>query len=267
MKQKYLQEIRKRMFWRFKGSDIREVLEELDMYFETAEEDGLTQEQFVDRYGAPRELVREMMEAQAIPAKEQSKNLLGKLLGIICAVVLMLISYFCMGAEVMVGIGIVLLAMLIWSLSGCNYYLGRSKEVSGRKSAFLISQIGFWSVAILLQMGTWWVVPDLCEKAVEPKGVGNYLSFGINTVIAICTVLLIPCAWKLFRGRTYLYFTVMELISMICSAILYLKHLKRMEDISTMAFVCTPCIVTAVVLLCFWVLFFRKEGSLSWMHR
>lgn len=58
MKQKYLQEIRKRMFWRFKGSDIREVLEELDMYFETAEEEGLTQEQFVDRYGAPRDLVQ-----------------------------------------------------------------------------------------------------------------------------------------------------------------------------------------------------------------
>ena len=267
MKQKYLQEIRKRMFWRFKGSDIREVLEELDMHFETAEEEGLTQEQFVARYGAPRELVREMMEAQAIPAKEQSKNLLGKLLGMICAVVLIVVSYFCMGMQAATGMGMVLLAVFIWILSGCGFYLGKAKAVSGRKSAFLISQIGFWSVAILLQMGTWWVVPDLCEKAVEPKGVGNYLSFGINTVIAIGTVLLIPCAWKLFRGRTYLYFTVMELISMICSAILYLRHLKRLEDISAMAFVCTPCIVTAVLLFCFWVLYFRREGGMSWMHR
>lgn len=133
MKQKYLQEIRKRMFWRFKGSDIREVLEELDMYFETAEEEGLTQEQFVARYGAPRDLVREMMETQAIPAKEQSRNLLRKFLGMICAVVLMAVSYFCIGVEAAPWVGIVFLAMLIWSLSVCNYYLGRSKEVSDRK--------------------------------------------------------------------------------------------------------------------------------------
>lgn len=267
MKQKYLQEIRKRMFWRFKGSDIREVLEELDMYFETAEEEGLTQEQFADRYGAPRDLVREMMETQAIPAKEQSRNLLGKFFGMICAVVLMVVSYFCIGVEAATWVGIVFLAMLIWSLSGCNYYLGRSKEVSDRKRAFLISQIGFWSVAILLQIGTLWVIPDLCEKAVEPKVAGKCLYYGIIAVIVIGMALLIPCAWKLFRGKAHQFFIVMELLSLICSVILHLKHLKRMEDISTMAFVCTPCIVTAVVLLCFWVLFFRKEGSLSWMHR
>ena len=171
---------------------------------------------------------------------------------------LMFFSYFLIGTEFAVGMSLIFLSILVWNLSGNEYYLRIEKLRVTSNKALYFSQICFWCLVIFMQICVIWLIPYLFRNINSIKILGNNLYLGIKISILISIFLLMSCVWNMFKGKVYLFFAVMELISMLYSLFLYAIRLKSSEELSDLSFIFYPCIITAVILLFYWLFVFKK---------
>lgn len=62
MREKYLLDMKRAMFWHFSSSEIRDTLEELHAHFESAHNNGLMDDEIIVEFGSPEMAAKELRE-------------------------------------------------------------------------------------------------------------------------------------------------------------------------------------------------------------
>lgn len=250
MKQKYMQEVRKKMFWQFSADEIEEVLGDIDIYFEEAAKEEISNEQFVKCYGTPQELVAELVDLQSISCKQKIRQIFLKIAYLVfCVLGIILTAIFCK-QEVAVLFNLILCAALLWFISGCRYSF-KNNVNNTKKNRGLFLQILFWTICIAMQLCALFIVPFLLEKVQNVMEFGPILYLVIYVCILILGVVTIICIKKVLNGNVNMFILVIESISLLYSLYLYSVHIKYLTSLENASFVFYPCVFAVIILLAF----------------
>lgn len=251
MKQKYLQEVRKKMFWKFSAVEIEDVLEDVDTYFAEASKEGISDEQFVKCYGTPQQLVAELMELQSVSSQQKNRQVFSKVTYVVLSILCMILFALFLKQEVAVLFNMILGAALMWFLSGCRYNVKRNVDKSKKNTGVCLQAI-FWTICIAMQLCAMFLVPFWVESVPNAKEIGPVLNSVIQASILIMSIAFIVCMKGMLNGNVHMFFTSIGYASLGYSLYLYTEHLKRLVDLENLSFVFYPCFFSAIIQLVFW---------------
>ncbi len=258
MRQKYLREVQKKMFWRFTNAEIKEVLNDVNLYFKEASNEGFTDEKFVERYGTPDELVNELLETQESNSRNRIKNVIFKISYIILSIILIILSSLFLEQVLSSGINMMIIIPLIWVLSGNGYnLLNDSSNKNAKRNIYL--QILFWSVCVILQLFVIFLLPHLFRSVSDIETVGIYVYVILYAIVLVAIGILVLCLNKMLHGDAFMFYLLIEVLSLVYSLLLCGEWLRRIDNLTNLFFIFIPCIYGAIMLLICWKLSYHKE--------
>lgn len=246
MKNTYLIAIRNAMFWHFSSSEIRDTMEELNMYFETAMQEGKTEQEIISEYGEPKEFVRELRDQQEhsqnkVVAETMKKALfLLALVGMIAACVMRL-------NDTSAGLFAICCFVLFWMLSGNADTPVAALPNQKYKIELKRYQIGILLLFICLQVVAAFIVPWCANNEIVPlMKLGKYIEAGVMFAAILLIVIAFCSCKKMLSGNVYLYGCVIQSIMLLYGLAMYLEHLKQLVDTDkNKLFVCAIFVVFA----------------------
>lgn len=240
------------MFWHFSSSEIRETLEELNMYFETAMQEGKTEQEIISEYGEPKEFVRDLKNQQEYSQNKIVSDIMKKALFLLLfagmmATCIMRVKY------VSTGIFAICSFAFFWMLSGNADTPVAVLPNKKYKTELKRYQIGIVLFFICLQVVAAFIVPWCANNEIVPlMKLGKYIEAGVMFAVILLIVITFCSCKKMLSGNVYLYGCVIQSIMLLYGLAIYLEHLKQLVDTDRIGFLFVPYLLCLPVLVVFY---------------
>lgn len=252
MKEKYLISIKNAMFWHFTSSETRETLEEINTYFQSAIDSGGTEAGIIQEYGTPATFAKELLDGDAISRGKRKPVLFIKSLCLGIYTVFTLVSFLLLPLNAAFYIFTLCCPFAIWFLAGNNCILPVLENTAVKKQQFARIQVLTLLLFFLLQAASYFIIPAIASKGYI-AGTGRLLSFIIYLLMLVLLLQALFFLKKMSGGNIYMFYIVIQDISITASLFLYLSFLKNAELPENLGFIFTPFFVSIPVLAGFWV--------------
>ena len=258
MKEKYLLDIKNAMFWHFSSSEIKDTLEELHTHFESAYHNGLSEEEIINDYGKPKMVAKELMnEVDPIERKRRRLVITKGILFIVC-VFGMFVAFSLFPLNTALNIFVIFSTFLIWFLSGINCVVGILPKTKEKYHDFIKSQIVVFLFVAFLHLYSVVIMPYTISK-----GYNSFLVQNINLYIYFIIVALLFITVLFFRkmlqGNLYMFFVIVQNISVISGLFMYISFLKNIETVENIQFTFTTYFICLPVLFIYWLYIYKNE--------
>ena len=258
MKEKYLIDIKNAMFWHFSSSEIKDTLEELDEHFESAHNNGVSDDKIIKEYGKPVMIARELRNDINPIEWSRKKSVVLKSIMLLTCVIFVFISMFLLPLDIASYITVVLGSVFIWFLAGNNCIVKILETTKEKKHAFIKAQAGVITLFLFLQICSLIIIPSLA-KTDYAKYIGKNINIFINFIIIVLFFMTIFLLKKMLEGNIHMFLVVIQNISIISGLFLYNDFLKNIETLNRMKFVFTPYFICLPVLLFYWLYIYKKR--------
>lgn len=268
-KKVFLKRMSRLMFWKYRRSEIKDILDDFSEYIDIAVSNGENEADAVKRLGSPKSILNE-------PDIQLNHNL--GIIRKISAIVLLIYFFICLMLGnnnpyflTSITFCIVFPLLLLFVLGG---------EISKFSTFRLSKGYGFIFWLFPLFMSCCWLTAYLLiHYAVQP-GITHFKeftvqNFGVIFSFLINFQLIVGIAFLLILIRLYLkyqynIYNALTVWSGVISSILLMKHFFRdLSDPRTLLydmFKCiTPLLLSLITVLAIKTLFYLKEGKRIWM--
>lgn len=251
MKEKYLLAIKNAMFWHFGSSEIKETIGDINVYFESALQDGATEQEVMEQYGDPKLFVREMRNQPDSIERKRKQAIFLKIVLLVIAILGMLVSFGTYSAVFSVCLFVIFSSVFVWLLAGNSCVIEIITLTEKKKKLFWKSQIAIGSFFLFLQFGAIVIVPYVAKNnIIVPL---DLLGFCLKIVIYSCLFLLgiatVIFIRRMLQGNVYMFFCTVQNITMMYGLFLYYDYLKHMENVEETGFIFTPYLISIPVML------------------
>lgn len=255
MKEKYLLAIKNAMFWHFSSSEIKDVIGDLNMNFESAMQDGASEQEVLEQYGTPGIFVKELVRHPDPVERKRKLSVLIKIALLAVTISGMMVSAVIYPSVISGCLFVISVSAFIWFLAGNNCIIGIIKMTKEKKSFFWRSQAAINLFFLVIQLYAAVVMPYFLERGIAPSVISGQ---HIRIIIYICLFLLFMAAvfftGKMLRGNVYMFFGTVQITSIIYGLVSYYAYLENIDDpASGNVFVFTPYLVCIAVLPVYWV--------------
>lgn len=252
MKEKYLLSIKNAMFWHFSSSEIRETVGDLNMYFDSALQDGASEREVMEKYGEPKTFVREIRNQPDFMERKRKTAVSAKIAFLLFIALGMLLSFDACQSAISSLFFVIFSSLFIWSLADNTCVLEIVAMTEKKKRFFWNSQIVIGVLFVILQFGAYIVLPRFMRDGLIPL---HYVGLLLRVVIYSCLFLLgvatVIFIKEMLNGNVYLFFCTVQSISLIFGLIMYYDFLKRMVDIGDVRFIFSSYLFCVPVLLAY----------------
>lgn len=239
MKEKYLLSIKNTMFWYFSSSEIKDTLEEVNEHFDSALNNGVPEDEIIRQYGQVGEIIEDLRieTGQISKGMNNKSGLIKKVLLFICVCGLVY-SLYVLPAKVSSSVFVILASLLIWFISGNNCIIEVVSFSRKKKSLFIKSQMMLFVIFVLIQTGTFILIPYLVRtNAGYVNSFGKYFQ-GITYFFMIVMLLLVLFNLKeMLCGNVLMFFNLIQGISIGYGLVVYNSFLKRLDTFENIEFV------------------------------
>lgn len=255
MKEKYLLAIKNAMFWHFSSSEIKETIEDINAYFESALQNGVSEKEVIKQYGDPKLFVREMRKQPDLIERNRKQAILLKIVLLAIAILGVLVSFDTYSTLLPICLFVIFSSMLVWFLAGNSCVIKIITLTEKKKKLFWKSQISIACLFLFLQFNSIIIVPYIAKNSVITplNSLGPCLRIVIYCclfLLGIATVIFIK---NMLQGNVYMFFCTIQNIAMMYGLILYYDHLKRVDNLNCIGFIFTPYLLCIPVILAYWV--------------
>ncbi|MCX4328280.1 MAG: DUF1700 domain-containing protein [Lachnospiraceae bacterium] len=258
MKEKYLLNIKNAMLFHFTSSEIQDTLEELNTHFESAHNEGRPDTEIIKEYGSPAAFAKELLKETGNGSIRRNMLVIIKKLLLAACTLAAFLSFAFLPPDTASYILVACSSVIIWFLAGNNCLLDVLEITRQKKNTFIKSQSFIFILFILLQLLSYIIVPGIAGK--EPAAsLGRIITVIIYSALAVLFISAILFLKKMLDGSIYMFFTVIQSISIINSLLLYAAFLKNLETTDNMEFIFTPYLSCIPVLFIYWLYIAIKE--------
>ncbi len=270
-KEVFLRKMSRLMFWKYRRSEIKDILDDFSEYIDIAVSKGENEADIVNRLGSLKNIVNEP-DIQTIPNLGTIRKL--------AAIVLLLYFFICLMAGnsnpyflTSITFCIVFPLLLLFVLGGEISSVSTFKLAKGYYFlfwSFPIVMLCFWlisyfSLTFVSEPG----ITDLKKYIVSNFGV--ILSFFIKLELIVGIAILLILA-RLYLKYQYNIYNTLTIWSGAIGSIFLLRHyfrnLSSPDKIMYNMLIClTPFIISLVIVLTYKFLFYFKKGKAIWMHK
>lgn len=258
MKEKYLLDIKNAMFWHFSSSEIKDTLEELNTHFESARHNGLSEEEVINEYGRPKMIAKELRdEIDAIERKRKRLVITKGILFIVC-VFGIFVAFSLFSLNTALDIFVIFSTFLIWFLSGNNCVVGILSKTKEKCHDFLKSQVIVFLFVVFLHLCTLVIMPYTISRGYNSFFVQNINIF-IYFIMFFLLFITVFFFRKMLQGNLYMFFIIVQNISVISGLFMYVSFLKNVETIENIQFIFTTYFICLPVLFIYWLYIYKNE--------
>lgn len=254
MKEKYLLAIKNAMFWHFGSSEIKETIGDINVYFESALQDGASEQEVMEQYGNPKLFVREMRNPPDLMERKRKQAIFLKIALLASAILGMIVSFGTYSNVLSVCLFVIFCSVFVWFLAGNSCVIEIITLTEKKKKLFWKSQIAIGLFFLFLQFGVIVIVPYIAKNNIIVSL--DLLGFCLRIVIYCCLFLLgiatVIFIRKMLQGNVYMFFCTIQNITMMYGLILYYDYLKRMDNLEEIGFIFTPYFLCIPVMLAYW---------------
>ncbi len=258
VKEKYLLDIKNAMFWHFSSSEIKDTLEELNTHFESAFYNGLSEEEIINGYGRPKIVAKELRAEVDLIERKRKRLAITKGILFIVFVFAMFIPFSVFSLDIALDILVVFSTFLIWFLSGNNCVAGILLKTKEKSHDYLKSQIVVFLFVIFLHLCSLIIIPYAISRGYNSFFVQN-INFLIYFIIVSLLLITIFFFRKMLQGNLYMFFVIIQNISVISGLFMYVRFLKNIETIENIQFIFTSYFICLPVLFIYWLYIYKSE--------
>lgn len=263
-KEKYLIDIKNAMFWHFNSTEIKDTLTELNTHFKSALHNGISAEEVISEYGRPEAVVDELrsravqvVEKKNIVEAIKERLFFAYVLGMCVAFALSLSDIFYL-KDIAVNILIIAGPALIWFLSGNNYMIDVLSMTIQKRRDFIKHQAAVLLLALVLNLCSFFVAPHML---ITGHINGPMILYCVYFIIAVLCFMTILSLRKMFQGNLYMFFVVIQNISIIVGMFMYIRFLYNVESLESTQFAITQYFLCLFALIPYGVYVYRKERN------
>lgn len=260
MREKYLIAIKNAMFWHFSSSEIKDTIEEIDTYFDSAINNGMTEAEIIEQYGKPDLIAKEMRNEQKLIEKNRKKSVIIKDISLAGCIILSLLVYNVFSLEIASSIFVILGSVFIWFLAGNDCLIEILTNTKEKKAIYLKWQFLILFFVFILQLSTLVFVPELIKtgKFYQIFG-GNKINILIYSMVIFLLIMTVFFLLKMLQGNIYMFFILVQNICIISSLFLYNNFLKNLETLKYIEFIFTPYFICLPVLFLYSIFIYQKR--------
>lgn len=258
MKEKYLLTIKNAMLFHFTSSEIQDTLEELNSHFESAHNEGRPDTEIIKEYGSPVTFVKELLKETGKGSIKRNMLVIIKKLLLAACTLAAFLSFAFLPPDTASYIFVACSSVIIWFLAGNNCLLDIIGNTRQKKDIFIKSQLFIFILFILLQALSYIIIPGIADKGYAAS-LGKIITIIIYSVSVVLFISAIFFLKKMLDGNIYMFFTVIQSISIINSLFLYAAFLKNLETTDNMEFIFTPYLACIPVLFIYCIYIIIKE--------
>lgn len=260
MREKYLIDIKNAMFWHFSSSDIKDTIEEINTYFDSAMNNGMTEDEIIEQYGKPYFIAKEMQSEQKLIQKNRKKPVIIKYVGLTACIILCLLAFNVFSLEFASSIFVVLSSVFIWFFTGNDCLIEVLTNTKEKKIIYLKWQFLILFLFLILQLSTLIFVPELIKSGnLYQIFFGNNFKILIYSIVIILLIMTIYFLLKMLQGNIYMFFILMQNICIISGLFLYYIYLKKLETLKDIKFIFTPYLICLPVLCLYGIFIYKKR--------
>ena len=254
MKEKYLLAIKNAMFWHFSSSEIKETIGDINVYFESALQDGASEQEVMEQYGDPKLFVREMRNQPDSIERRRKQAIFLKIALLAIAIFGMIVSFGTYSTVLSICLFVIFSSVLVWFLAGNSCVIEIITLTEKKKKLFWKSQIAIGLFFLFLQFGVIVIVPYVAKNnIITPlELLGDCLRIVIYCCLFLLGIATVIFIRKLLQGNVYMFFCTIQNITMMYGLILYYDYLKHMENLEEIGFIFTPYLLCIPVMLAYW---------------
>lgn len=262
VKEKYLIDIKNAMFWHFSSSEIKETLEELNTHFESASYNGLSEEEIISQYGRPETVAKELRdEVNPIERKRKRSVIVKGILYIVC-VFAIYIAFSLFSLNIALNILVILGSVLIWFLSGNNCVMGVLPKTSEKRHDFVKGQIIVFLFILFLHLCSLVIVPYIIGAGHKTFFEQNIILFTYFIIISLFFITAFSLR-KMLHGNLYMFFIIVQNISIISGLFLYISFLKNIETTENIRFIFTPYFICLPILFLYYIYSYKRGDRIG----
>ena len=252
-KEEYLAQAKNAMLFHFSHKDIHVTLEDINLLFQSGEENHKDEKEFCDELGSPKTFVGGLL--QNVPHDHFAGRLTAYIVSglILCAVTIFTIYYH---SPILACIPVMIIPVFIWNLLGgsCLY------KIRTEPPAHLIRYIIYYILTlpfIVMQQIVVVLINTKLDAVVPYVHTSYYLS---NILITAAMILLFTAIYRLYRGYCFSLGLCILSIGTICSSFLFDHYLINVE--APIRYICViPYAVSFFFSILYYLYILRKKGN------
>ncbi|MCI9078389.1 MAG: hypothetical protein HFH68_05595 [Lachnospiraceae bacterium] len=252
MKERYLLDIKNAMFWHFTSSEIKDTLEELNTYFQSARNNGITDTAIIQEYGSPADFAKELLDEPGTSGIIRKPAFFIKSLFLALYTIFTLLSFLLLPLHAASCVFVMCCPFFIWFLAGNTCILPVLENTAAKKQLYARNQVLTLLLFLFLQLSSYLIVPSIADKGYIVN-LGRPLSLAIYLLMVFLLLSVLISLKKMLDGNIYMFYIVIQDISIITSLFLYLGFLKNAETTENLEYIFTPCLICIPVLLGYWI--------------
>ncbi len=270
-KEAFLKKMSRLMFWKYRRSEIKDILDDFSEYIDIAVSKGENEAEVVNRLGIPKNIVNEP-DIQAVPNLGTMRKLVAIVLLLYFLICLMVGNnnpYFLTSITFCIVFPLLLLFVLGGEISSVETF----KLAKGYYFLFRFFPIFMFCCWIISYMALIYVnSPEITDfKKFLVLNFGFILTFLIwfELVVGIALLLILI---RLYLKYQYNIYNTLTIWAGVMSSIFLLKHYFRdissPDEVMYHMLVClTPFLISLVIVITLKLIFYFKKGKLIWMHK
>lgn len=264
MREKYLLKIKNAMLWRFRPAEIRTTLTDINAYFESALQEGLSEEEIIRQYGKPQTVVQELQKEMELSERKHPNTMPAKyVLLAFCALAFLLSWKFC-SFQLAANLSVIWTSIFLWFCTGNDCILGILSMTTAQKHYFWIWQGILLLFYLILQSGTFFLQSIVIQKNIPySASLGNGIRISIYIILAVLFLAAIYFLKGMLQGNIYLFFTLIQTIALILGVLsYYYDFLRRLDTLPIPPYLITKYLLGVTVSL-FLLPYILKQQSIQ----
>lgn len=260
MKEKYLLDVGRAMFWHFGAKEIRETLRELSEFFDLAAEDGLSEEQVIMQYGDAKQFAAGLRGKRDPVENKRRRSVAVKIFGLmgLMLAIWIVAGTFSVSAT---AAGITILGpAFVWLCSGSNSLLEIVTVTEKKKRIYYKLQTAVVLLYTVFQFFTGWVIPNsITFKIVmeHPVLFGRGITILIYCSMAVTVCIIIYAFRAMQRGNIIMFFIIIQGIALVGGLLVYNDFLRRFST-GDIRFLLWPYPLGALAAACWRLVLHRR---------
>lgn len=198
-----------------------------------------------------------MNEIDPVERKRRRLVITKGILFIVC-VFGMFVAFSLFPLNTALDIFVIFSTFLIWFLSGINCVVGILPKTKEKYHDFIKSQVVVFLFVAFLHLYSVVIMPYTISK-----GYNSFLVQNINIYIYFIIVALLFVTVLFFRkmlqGNLYMFFVIVQNISVISGLFMYISFLKNIETVENIQFTFTTYFICLPVLFIYWLYIYKNE--------
>lgn len=238
MREHYLFAVKNAMLWHFGTKEIKDTLEDVNAYFDAAEQDGVSEDDAREQYGTPLEAVKALQE-EYVPKKRGlrvRKALLAMFVLVTVCCFFVLYRRSELPFLLLQETDCVLVCSLsgaVWLLTGNDCMAGILPNAAQRKKYYMHMQLFILGSFLILQGMVLFGLPYLLEEVISEENViySGPIAAGVAQAVILFFVLLALYLFqKMLLGNLWMYLILLQILGLVCSLCLFIESLYRLDD-------------------------------------